>query len=139
MDFAGLNMIAVVCAAIASLFFGFVWYNIFGEPWMEVIGKSEEEIKSSGLPFAVLLVITFGAQLVMSWVLAGLIGHLGSGQVTVNNGLVSGAFVWLGFVFTTMVVNYGYQGARGKLTLIDSGHWLVVLLLQGAIIGSFGV
>ena len=75
----------------------------------------------------------------MAWVLAGLIGHLGAGQVTVRTGIISGVFCWLGFVVTTLAVNHAYQGARRALTLIDAGHWLGVLLIQGAVIGLMGV
>ena len=53
--------------------------------------------------------------------------------------MVSGAFIWLGFVITTMVVNYAFHGARHALTLIDGGHWLGVLLIQGAILGGWGL
>ena len=38
-----------------------------------------------------------------------------------------------------MVVNHGFQGAKASLTLIDSGHWLGVLLVQGLVIELFGV
>jgi hypothetical protein len=41
---------------------------------------------------------------VMAWVLAGMIGHLGPGQVTLRNGIISGLFAWLGFVATTLAV-----------------------------------
>ena len=81
----------------------------------------------------------FVGQLLMAWVLAGLIGHLGEGQVTLSNGIISGAFVWLGFVATTLVVNHGFQMRLGLLTLIDAGHWLGVLLIMGGIIGAFGI
>jgi len=36
-------------------------------------------------------------------------------------------------------VNYSFGKRPLKLMLIDSGHWLVVLLLQGAVIGFMGV
>jgi hypothetical protein len=75
----------------------------------------------------------------MAWVLAGVIGHLGPGEVTLRNGIISAAFVWLGFVITTLTVNNAFQRARWALTLIDGGHWLGVLLLQGAVIGLMGV
>ena len=75
----------------------------------------------------------------MAWVLAGIIAHLGPGQVTIRNGVISGAFIWLGFVVTTLAVNYGFGGRRPMLTVIDSGHWLGVLIVMGAIIGAFGV
>ena len=47
--------------------------------------------------------------------------------------------MWLGFVITTMAVNNAFRGAKPALTLIDGGHWLGVLLLQGAVIGWLGV
>ena len=49
------------------------------------------------------------AQLVMAWVLSGVIGHLGTDQVTVTNGLISAGFIWVGFVATTLAVNHGFQ------------------------------
>ena len=75
----------------------------------------------------------------MAWVLAGLLSHLGPGQTTVWNGIVSAAFVWLGFVATTIAVNNMFSYRKPKLSVIDSGHWLVVLIVMGAIIGAFGV
>jgi Protein of unknown function (DUF1761) len=59
--------------------------------------------------------------------------------VTARNGLITGFFIWIGFVITTMAVNYGFQGAKPMLTVIDGAHWLGVLLLQGLVIGSIGV
>ena len=139
MAFAGINYLAVILAAAAAFVFGGIWYRVLAKPWLAAAGKTEQDIKMSATPMALLLLITFIAQLVMAWVLAGLIGHLGPGQVTLRNGLISGGFVWLGFVATTMVVNHGFQGARRALTVIDGGHWLGVLLIQGAIIGWMGV
>jgi len=78
-------------------------------------------------------------ELIMAWVLAGLIGHLGTGQVTIMNGIISGLFVWAGFMMTTMAINHRYQGYGWDLTIIDGIHWLGVAVIMGAIIGWFGV
>jgi hypothetical protein len=72
-------------------------------------------------------------------VAAGTIGHLGPGQVTLGNGIVSALFVWLGFVITTLSVNYAYGQRRPLLAVIDGIHWLGALVVQGAIIGAMGV
>jgi hypothetical protein len=140
MGFGGLNYLAVVLAAIASFVFGGIWYNAFSKQWMEAVGMSPEKMPRDrgGLG---LYVLAFAAQLVMAWMLAGVLLHLGNGglPVTLRNGLISAAFLWFGFVITTMVVNYAFHGARHALTLIDGGHWLGVLLIQGAIIGWWGV
>lgn len=139
MSFAGVNYLAIVLAAVASFLFGGVWYGALSKSWLAAIGKTEDQIKSAGRSMPFLFALTFVAQLIMAWVLAGVIGHLGPGQVSPRTGLISAALCWLGFVASTLVVNHGYQGERWSLTAIDGGHWLGVLLLQGAIIGWLGV
>lgn len=139
MAFAGVSYLAVLAAAVASFLFGGVWYGALSKTWLGALGKSDGELKSATLPLPALLLLTIAAQLVMAWVLAGIIGHLGPGRVTLSNGLMAGALCWLGFVATSLSINHGYQGARGLLTLIDGGHWLGVLLIQGAVIGAMGV
>lgn len=140
MAFAGTNVLAVILAAVASFLFGGVWYGIFSRQWMAAADYDESAHAAAGWrPTMVPFIVAFVAQLIMACVLAGTIGHLGPGQVTLRNGVVSGAFVWFGFVMTSIVVNHAFQGAKRMLTLIDGGHWLGVLLIQGAVIGALGV
>jgi Protein of unknown function (DUF1761) len=141
MTFAGLNYLAVVIAAIAAWLAGALWYMALGKTWSAAQGLSEEQLHAARnrpgayLPFLYCLV----AELVMAWVLAGLMGHLGTGQVSVLNGIISGAFCWLGFVITTMVAGNTFAMRDMRLLWIDGGHWLIVLVLMGAIIGAMGV
>lgn len=141
MDFAGINYIAVLAAAAVAFMFGGVWYGVFSKQWMAAAGidQATHEASNKSGQTTRLMITAFLGSVVMAWVLAGLIGHLGKGQVTIANGIISAAFAWFGFVATTLVTNHGFQGQLGRLTLIDGGHWLGVLLIQGAIIGAFGV
>lgn len=139
MQFAGLNLFAIVLAAVVSFMFGWLWYGVlFPRQWMAAAGKTDADIKGEGGPSPTPFVISFIALLVMAWVLAGVIHHLGPGEVTLRNGAISGASLWLGFVATTLVVNHTFQGVKPALTVLDGGHWLGVLLLQGAVIGWLG-
>ncbi|MPZ38890.1 MAG: DUF1761 family protein [Rhizobiales bacterium] len=141
MAFAGINYLAILVAAVAGWIVGAVWYMAFAKSWMAAVGVTRERIDAAkqqpgaSLPF----VFAFAACVIMAWVLAGLIGHLGPGQVTVRNGVISGAFCWVGFVFTTMLVNNSFAMRSRMLLLIDGSYWLVVLALMGAIIGAIGV
>jgi Protein of unknown function (DUF1761) len=135
MEFAGINNMAILAAAIAAFVVGSIYYGVLGRPWMKAARLDPANVKMS----PVLLATSFLADLVMAWVLAGVVGHLGIGQVTVWNGIVSAFFIWLGFVATTLAVNQRYQGFGWNLTLIDAGHWLLALLAMGAVIGAFGV
>ena len=137
MAFAGMNYLAVLVAAVAGFAFGAAYYMSLSNAWLAAIGMSKEQLaeKRSPTPFIVSIV----ALLIMAWVLAGTMGHLGPGQVTLKDGVISGLFVWLGFVVTTLSVNYAFGQRRPMLTVIDGIHWLGVLVIQGAIIGAMGV
>ncbi len=135
MSFAGINYVAVVLAAVVAFVIGWAWYSALGTRWM----KAARIEKGQGRPLPGLLATSFIALLVMAWVMAGVIGHLGAGQVTLFNGVISGFFVWLGFIATTVVVGQRYQGFGWDLSLIDAGHWLLVALAMGAVIGWMGV
>jgi sorbitol-specific phosphotransferase system component IIC len=140
MTFAGISYLAILTAAVVGWLFGAVWYTVLSKPWQHAAGVTAGKIKQAQKTpaFYVPFVVAFLAQVVMAWILAGLIAHLGPGQFTVQNGIISGAFVWLGFVITTMAVNNGFAGRDWRLLVIDGGHWLAVLLLMGAILGAFG-
>jgi len=135
MDFGGMNYLAILAAAVAAFAFGAVYYTALSKPWIRAARLKPEEMKMSPVPF----VTSFVAELIMAWILAGVIGHLGVGQVTFWNGVISAAFIWVGFMATTIAVNHRYQGFGWDLTIIDALHWLGVALIMGAIIGWFGV
>lgn len=136
MSFAGVNYVAVIIAALAGFGLGMVWYMVLSKPWMQAVGKTEADRPQAPAQM-LLFAITFLALFVMALMLAGLMGHLG--DVTIRGGAITGFFVWLGFVITTMGVNHAFGGAKPMLTVIDGLYWLGVLLMQGAVIGAFGV
>jgi hypothetical protein len=141
MTFAGVNYLAIIVAAIAAWLAGAGWYMAFGKIWMAALGTTPEKMQQmknepgAFLPF----IYAFVAELIMAWTVAGILGHLGAGQVTVRNGVTSGLFLWFGLVMTTTLVNNSFGRRDWRLLLIDGGHWLLVLALIGAIIGAFGV
>ena len=139
MTFAGVNYLAILIATIAGFAFGAAYYMSLSKPWLAAIGKTKEQIVAEGGGTPVPFIVSIVALAVMAWVLAGTIGHLGPGQVTWKNGVISGLFVWLGFVVTTLSVNYAFGQRKPMLGVIDGIHWLGVLVIQGAIIGALGV
>jgi hypothetical protein len=139
--FAGLYPWTLVLAAATSFIFGGFWYGFLAQRWMDAVGLTKERIDNSGGQTPIMLAMTFVCQLVMAWMLAGVILHMAKAGVpaTLKNGMLSGVFIWIGFVMTVMIVSHTYSYAKRSLTLIDGGHWLGVLLIQGAIIGAYGI
>ena len=143
MTFAGINYLAVIIAAVIAWVAGAVWYGLLANPWVAADGKTMEQFKAeqaahkgsvhAWLPFA----LAFVAELVMAYVLAGMVGHLG--RVTIRSAVISSLFVWAGFMLSTMLVNNAFAGRRYALTAIDAGHWLLVVTVMGVVIGWIGV
>jgi hypothetical protein len=139
MAFAGINYLAIAIAAIVAWLAGAAWYMALGKTWMAALGITPEQMaQAKNQPGAYLpFIYSFVAELIMAWILAGLLGHLG--LLTLRGGVISAAFCWLGFVITVMVVNNGFARRDWRLLLIDGGHWLLVMVLMGAVIGGMGV
>jgi Protein of unknown function (DUF1761) len=133
--------VPIVIAAIAAWIFGAIYYGLLGRQWLAAQGKTMQQVKAENAgrstaakvaPF----ILSFIAELAMASVLSGIMYHVNI--YGVRAGAVSGAFCWLGFVVTTVVVNNAYSFRRASLTAIDAGHWLGVLLIIGMILGWFG-
>lgn len=133
MEFHGINYLAVGIALIVSMLIGALWYGVMAKPWMKAVGLGDDDLEQKPS----LYIIAVLCQAVMAWMLAGLIGHLGT--QTLVSGMFTGILCWIGFVATTITVNHRFQDASWSLTGINVGHWLLVLAAQGAIIGWMGI
>lgn len=141
MHFLNVNFIAIAIATVAAWIFGAAYYGGLGKAWVAALGTSMDALKAqnagkSGAAKAAPFVLSFIAELIMAYVLYGLLVHIGT--FTVRAGIISGVICWFGFVLTTIATNNAYPGRKAMLTVIDSGHWLGVLAIMGAIIGGFG-
>ena len=141
MAFAGISYIAVIAAAVVAWLVSAGWYMSLGRVYQAALGKTPEQCKAemqkpgAFLPF----VYAFIGNLVIAWMLAGVLGHLGPGAMTLKNGVITAAFIWFGFILTTMAVNFVFSGRDKRLLAIDLGNWLLVLVVMGAVIGWIGV
>lgn len=134
MAFAGISYLAVLAAAVAGFAFGAVYYTTLGRQWMAAADIDPETMnRSDPVPFIVAAI----AQLIMAYLFAGTLGHLGNHSL--SGALITAVFLWLGFIVTTMAVNHRFQGAKPMLTIIDAGHWLGVLLVMGVVLSLIGV
>jgi len=122
-----INFIAVGAAGVAGFIFGALWYTVLGKAWMAAADVTEEQAK----PNPVVMGMTFVCQLVMAFVLSGVLAHFGGGLGAALGAVV---FVWVGFILTTQIVNHRFQGRPWSLTIIDTGHWLGVLLIQAVVL-----
>jgi hypothetical protein len=141
MGFANVNFISILVAAAGAWIFGGIYYTALSKPWLAAQGKTLEECKAeqagkSGAAKAVPFILVFIGEVIMAWVLYGILVHLN--MFTVRAGVISGAFCWFGFVLTTITANNAFTNRRPMLTVIDSAAWLGAMLIMGAILGAGG-
>ncbi len=134
-----IDWIAILAASVAAWMFGALWYSVLSRQWMAAIGFTPADMQGPDgkekFPLGP-MIISFVANFVMAIILAGVIAHTAKKGVTVSSGALVGAICWLGFVITTLATNHAFGKQKAALTLIDGGHWLGVLLIQGVVLGA---
>ncbi|HEU0096152.1 MAG TPA: DUF1761 domain-containing protein [Rhizomicrobium sp.] len=130
-------IIAILAAGVAGWLFGAVWYTVLGRVWQAALGgdpgaTTKEACKNQKKMPLTPMLVSFLAALVMSAVLYQLLINLG--VMGVQNGAVAGLTVGIGFVATSVLVNNMFQGKKLMVTIIDSAHWVLALVIEGVVI-----
>lgn len=133
LDTVSINYIAVLVAALSNFAVGFIWYGPFlGKPWMNMVGLTEEQMNSmQGAMMAKIFGLSFVGALVMAFIMAHWVGIVDA--ITWMEGLESGFWAWLGFVAPPFLMNNLYERKPLALWGINTGYWLVSLLIMGVL------
>lgn len=127
------NFIAVIAAAVAAFMVGWFWYSaLFGKQWRELMGFSDEVMRTMKMTPAKAMTGGFVTTLIMVFVLANLMAMTGS--TTVGAALTFAFWIWLGFVATIMSNSLWYENKTTKLYLINASHYLVALLVAAFVL-----
>ena len=125
--------LAIISAAVVNIIIGMTWYSkyLFGNVWLKLIGKKQQELmKDASRTYSTSTV----ASLVTSAMLAFFIGLAQASSVM--DGMRIGFFAWLGFVATSTLAAYLFEGRSVKLYVIYNTYQLVAFLAMGAILGA---
>lgn len=126
------NWWALLVAAGFNMVLGALWYApaVFGKTWMKLTGRKMGQGSAvNGY------VITAAGALVQAWILVHFVRY--AGALTAVKGAVVGFWLWLAFVATVMAVNIVFEGRPWKLWAINSGYFLVALIVNGAILAAW--
>jgi hypothetical protein len=126
----GVNYLAVVVAAIASVLIGIVYYGIAG--FGERLGRQSGMAPRTGPPSPMQLGVGIVVALVNSWVLALLSLNLGGASIA--DGVLLGVLAWLGFGATFKAAQVAFEGRSWNTWLIAGVHDLLVQVVVAAIV-----
>src|SRR3569833_1229046 len=127
-----IHWLAILVAAVAGFAVGGLWYGpLFGKAWMAARGVTPESAKD-GMNMPLIFGTTFVLNLIASFVLDHVFGTYGHPGMSLAVMIAGG--IALGFIVTSIGVNYLFSRLSLKLFLIDSGYWLVIYCVMGAVL-----
>jgi hypothetical protein len=126
-----LNYVAIVVCAVIVWMLGAAWYSplLFAKPWVAIVGRKMGE-KPVGVYKG--MIGSLIGDLFLCFVLAHVI--LWSGAEGYLGGAHMGLLMWGGFFAAVMYPQSIYEGRPLKYFLINSGYWLISLLVVGAVL-----
>ena len=133
-----INFVAVLVGAAVQMAIGMLWYSpiLFGNLWMRLMGFTDKDVtKAKKKEMIKSYIIMFISILVMTFLVAFFVSKIG--VVDFVDGGIVGFQIWIGFIATTMLGSVLWEGKSWKLYLINTGHYLVVLIVSGAILGHW--
>jgi hypothetical protein len=131
-EIADINVFAVIAATVAGFVLGGLWYGpLFGQAWLDAVGKGKDDIQPSPGPF----IISLGASLVTATVLSFL--RLGLGVESVAGGALLGALCSLGFTATAMASDNAFCGWGWRLYAIQAGYRFTYTVVMGIILTAW--
>src|SRR5258706_16106313 len=137
MSMQGINFLAVLAAAVASMAIGFLWYSpaLFAKPWMKAMGwenmdaaQMAEMKKKAGPMYGASFVGFLITAFVMSKFAVAM--HLAGS----THALKLGAAVWLGFVAPVQLTDVLFGGKKRELFPINTGYQLVCMWVMALIV-----
>lgn len=133
------NWLAVVLATVAGMICAKSWYRktAFGPVWRKLTGIGEAASQAAGnRP----IVITLFANFITAIALAILIhaGNVVFGTKNAGIALLTGFVAWLAFSATTLATHNAFELKPAKLTWINNGYQLVLMLSMSLVIGLMG-
>jgi hypothetical protein len=128
-DFTQIHWLPVLVVTLAGFMLGGVWYGpLFGKAWMAALGKREEDVRPTPLPFVISFVSASGTAIGIALLVAAL------NLVTLAAGLALGALVGVLFIAAAMASDSAFCGTGLPLFLIQSGYRIVYSLLMGGVL-----
>ena len=137
LDLGSLNYLAIIVGVIINQVLGAAWYRTWGKPWMAAAGITSEDIEAmkgtaqQWSPF----VVAIASSLVFTFVLALLIQGMDADGV--DDGLLLGLLVAVGFIATSYATTYSFEGRSLRLFLINIGYPLVSYAVIGILLAAW--
>ncbi len=133
-----INYVAVLITSVIIFLLGGLWYSplMFANKWMELQGKTRDELMASGGAGPLLYVQVFVCGFLTSLCMDALLKRFDSHFVV--SGVKVAFLCWLGFAAATSFGTALFSFKPKALWAIDTGFNLVAFLVAGIFLAGWG-
>ena len=130
------NWLGVFLALIAGMIVAFIWYQkgFIANAWEKLTGVTPERSKPVRTRNMIQLLIANGVTAIGLTVGISITSEA-TGNDSVWVALLVGLAAWLAFSATTLVQHNAFEMKPAKLTIINTGYQLALLLAMSLVIG----
>lgn len=133
MTYIASNFVAILVAAIAGLLIGASY-----RPFSVRLQRGFDPVPSERT--IGLVVAAACAEFWLAAILAGALILAPSTQAGAwTMAIASAVVIWIGFVVPVLIVSYMVHGLRPVVLLQDGTHWLLVMVVQAAVLHLIGL
>lgn len=136
-----INYLAILVCGLASMVLGTLWYGfLFQKQWMKIIGatemdkKARVEMQKKAMPL-------YAGQFVIALLQAGVFAYIYGLLKWWGSGIELAAVLFVGIVIPVLFATSMWNNDSSKVAWsrfgIQSGYFLALLVVYGAIIGSW--
>jgi hypothetical protein len=128
---SNMNHWAILASAVFLWLLGAAWYSpaLFAKPWMKALDIEPGHPKD-GLVIG--MISSFLGDFLVAFILLHFV--MWAGATTLGMGAFVGFITWLGFFAATQFPQGIYENRPVNLFAINTGYWLVGLLVIGPIL-----
>ena len=128
-----INYWALIVAAVANMVIGMLWYGpLFGKQWMKLTGITPEGMKSMPLKPWQAMIGGLIVSLIIAYIL--LFFTVTWVEPTLTGALMGAFWIWLGFVATTQISTFLWEGKPLQLFILNTAYSLVAYGVMAAIL-----
>jgi hypothetical protein len=126
---------AIILAAVACFLLEAGWYSFFMQSWLNGIGRSREWLLGTGVNPA----LQYGAALLSAALIAAVLSGFTqlTGPQTALRGVKIAGGLWLGGALPILATECVFEVRSYQLFAINTGFWLLGMIVMGAIVGAW--
>lgn len=134
MPHPGIHWLAIIVAALIPMVVGGLWYSnlLFAKQWLGLIGKTEEEIRSTMKSPATMYGVTFLMCLIMAYVMEYFVYYTES--MTFLQGMKIGGLLCIGVAVTVGYQSVTFEFRKNGLYLMSMAYNFVSMVLMGGLL-----